>query len=117
MAPPLLLPTPSDRLVDAAGHPYFLWDAPGMTLPDLLERLEDPDPAERGWWVGKVMAQARPDDVLTLVRPADIVRLWPHLERNLGRTRPFWTWLVGRWKQLALVELDPPERLPAALER
>jgi hypothetical protein len=43
------------------------------------------------------MRQAKPDDVFQFVRLAEIVALWPKLERYLGRTRPMWRWLLDRW--------------------
>lgn len=43
------------------------------------------------------MRQAKPDDVFTFVSAEDIADLWPDLERYLGRTRPFWRWLLGYW--------------------
>ena len=43
------------------------------------------------------MRQAKPDEALTFVSPQEIAALWPELERYLGRTRPFWAWLVETW--------------------
>lgn len=68
--------TPATALVDRQGRPYFLWDL-NMT--------------------GKLMRQAKPDDVFTFVKLATIRELWPLLERYLGDKRPFWTWLLERW--------------------
>jgi hypothetical protein len=83
-------------MVDAAGRPYFLWDV-DMTLDEFRRRLADPDPDVRGYLVGKLMRQAKPDDVFEFVRLADIVTLWPRLERYLGKTRDMWRWLLGQW--------------------
>jgi hypothetical protein len=44
-----------------------------------------------------VARQAKPDDVFTFVSPREIRELWPRLERYLGRSRSFWTWLFERW--------------------
>jgi hypothetical protein len=38
----LLAPTPPDRMVDANGRPYFLWDE-DLTLDKFRVRLVDPD--------------------------------------------------------------------------
>lgn len=94
-----LNPTPPDRLVDARGRPYFLWDL-DIDLPTFERSLRDPDPEVRAWFVGKLMRQAKPDDVFRFVRLADIAALWPRLARYLGRSRPFWTWLLTRWEVL-----------------
>jgi hypothetical protein len=93
----MLNPTPTERLVDPQGRPYFLWDV-DMPLDVFRERLRDPDVDVRAYLVGKLMRQAKPDDVFTSVSLAEIAELWPKLEKYLGKSRPFWTWLVAWWK-------------------
>jgi hypothetical protein len=93
----LLHPTPLDRMVDGRGRPYFLWDV-DMTLQDFERRLRDGDAPTRGYLVGKLMRQARPDDVFTFVTRDEIETLWPELERYLGRTRAFWRWWLDYWR-------------------
>jgi len=93
----MLNPTPADKMVDLEGHPYFLWDC-DMTLTELQRGLQDTDPEVRAYLVAKLMRQAKPDDVFTFVSPKEIRELWPHLERYLGTTRPFWTWLFEAWE-------------------
>lgn len=89
--------TPPDRLVDARGRPYFLWDRE-MTLSEFERQIRDPDPTIRAYFVGKLMRQAKPDDVFRFVTLAEIQALWPRIERYLGKSRPFWTWLLDRWE-------------------
>ena len=48
--------------------------------------------------LGKLMRQAKPDDVFTFVSLDHIRTLWPRIERRLGRTRDFWVWLLGQWE-------------------
>jgi len=93
----VLNPTPPERLTDEAGRPYFLWDC-DLTLEQFRTRLQNPDPEVRAYLVGKLMRQAKPDDVFLFVRPRTIRELWPRLERYLGRTREFWTWLFQKWE-------------------
>jgi len=93
---PLLNPTAPDRMIDAAGRPYFLWDV-DMTLDEFKAKLRDRDVDVRAYLVGKLMRQAKPDDVFVFVRLADIAELWPRLERYLGRSAPMWRWLLDRW--------------------
>ena len=52
----------------------------------------------RAYLVGKLMRQAKPDDVFLFVRPREIRELWPRLTRYLGRTREFWSWLFETWE-------------------
>jgi len=88
---------PAERQIDALGRPYFLWDC-DLTIEEFRARLEDPDPEVRAYLVGKLMRQAKPDDVFLYVRPREIRELWPRLFRYLGRTRDFWTWLFDTWE-------------------
>ena len=93
----LLNPTPRERLVDDRGRPYFLWDA-DMTLEAFEERLRDPDVEVRAYLLGKLMRQAKPDDVFGFASMDQIAELWPRLERYLGKSRPFWTFVLDWWK-------------------
>lgn len=43
------------------------------------------------------MRQAKPDDVFSFVGEADIRELWDDVVPYLGRTRPFWEWLLSAW--------------------
>ncbi len=92
-----LFPTPPDKLVDASGRPYFLWDS-DMTLEEFKRRLRESGREGRAYLIGKMMRQAKPDDVFTFVSIDEIVELWPVLQRYLGRQRPFWRWLLGYWE-------------------
>ena len=94
---PRLAPTDPERLVNARGQPYFLWDE-DLTLEQFKDRLRDPDPDVRAYFVGKLMRQAKPDDVFTFVSLDELYDLLPSVDRYLGRTRPFWHWLLDRWK-------------------
>jgi hypothetical protein len=89
-------PDAPERLVDAKGRPYFLWDDE-MTLDEFRARLRDGDPEVRAYLLGKLLRQAKPDDVFQFVRLAEVVELWPKLERYLGRTRDMWRWLLDGW--------------------
>ena len=93
-----LHPTPPDRLTDARGRPYFLWDE-DLDIDGFRARLGDGNDALRGYYLGKLMRQAKPDDVFGFVTVADIRRDWVHLERYLGRSKPFWVFLLGFWEQ------------------
>ncbi len=91
-----LYPTPDDRLVDAKGRPYFLWDC-DMTLEAFRVQLATAPENGRAYLIGKLMRQAKPDDVFSFVTADEIAALWPKLHRYLGRQRAFWTWLLDYW--------------------
>lgn len=92
----VLAPTPAARLLDSRGRPYFLWDE-DMTADELRARLTDADPEVRAYFLGKVMRQAKPDDVFSFVSLRDIVEQFSMVERYLGNSRDFWHWLIERW--------------------
>ncbi len=69
-----------------------------MTLREFVDALSDPDPDVRAYYTGKLMRQAKPDDVFEFVTARTIRALWPRLERYLGQKRAFWTWIFDRWE-------------------
>ena len=92
--------TPVELLTDRDGRPYFLWDC-DLTLEQFQDRLRDPDPDIRAYFLAKLMRQARPDDVFRFISLADVESAWPRLTRYLGRSRPFWNWLLETWRTQA----------------
>ena len=68
--------------------------------PSGTQRVRDSDPEVRAYYLGKLMRQAKPDDVFTFVTLAEVTALFPLVTRYLGRRRDFWTWLLGCWKAL-----------------
>lgn len=88
--------TPRERLTDAAGRPYFAWDS-DLTLAEFQRRLQDADPQVRGYFAGKLMRQARPDDVFAFLTVAGIGEDWAFIQPHLGASRDFWTWILTRW--------------------
>ena len=90
--------TPPERLLDDKGRPYFLWDV-DMDLEQFRKLLEDPDPQVRGYILGKLMREARPDDVFQFVSLRTIRNNWDDLHRHLGRRLEFWRWLLRRWEE------------------
>lgn len=92
----ILAKTPAERLVDERNRPYFLWDA-DLTIDEFRARLRDPDPDVRAYFVGKLMRQAKPDDVFSFLTLEEIHAQLPAVERYLGQTRDFWLWLLSKW--------------------
>lgn len=89
----MIAPTPTAKLCDARGRPYFLWDC-DVTLTELRAHLASADDARRGYWLAKVMRQAKPDDAIAIAGLAEMRRLWLRIERGLGRQRDFWAWYL-----------------------
>jgi len=84
-------------MLDALGRPYFLWDDQ-MSLDVFKANLAHRELVVRAYFIGKLMRQAKPDDVFTFVTLRDVEEHWPALERYLGNTRDFWSWLLERWR-------------------
>ena len=57
------------------------------------------DRDEKAYLIGKLMRQAKPDDVFEFTTLHEIRDLWPDLEKHLGNTRPMWTWLIAEWSK------------------
>jgi hypothetical protein len=93
----VLAPTPPDRLVDARGRPYFLWDL-DLQIDEFRARLRDPDPEVRAYFLGKLMRQAKPDDVFSFVALDELREQLALVDRYLGSTRLFWHWLLEKWQ-------------------
>jgi len=99
----MLAPTPRHLLTDPQGRPYFLWDME-LTLDEFERALNDHESgAQKSYLVGKLMRQAKPDDVLQFVSHQQIADLWPSIERYLGKSRSFWVWLLEQWERLGFV--------------
>jgi len=93
----VLAPTPAARLVDTRNRPYFLWDEE-LSVDDFRARLCDGDPEVRAYYLGKLMRQAKPDDVFSFVSLDEIQQALPTVTRYLGHRREFWIWLLGKWQ-------------------
>ena len=74
-----------------------------MTVAELRRRLVS-SREERIRLLGKIMREARDTDVWLFTTPAEVTMLWPQLERNLGRRRDFWIFLLGEWRKQGLIE-------------
>jgi len=93
----VLRPTPKQELLDRHNRPYFLWDC-DLDIDEFQARLKEGDVDERAYLTGKLMRQAKPDDVFAFIGLHEIIDLWPTLERYLGRTRAFWRWILSEWE-------------------
>jgi|SRR5436305_7888547 hypothetical protein len=97
----MLNPTPVDRMVDQGGRLYFM---PEMTLERFQKGLADSNPDARAYLLGKMLREARPDDVFCFVSPQQIADAWPSLEGYLGaRRRDFWDGLLTKLEGLGFV--------------
>jgi len=91
----MLCPTPPEKLVDARGRPYFLWDE-DVSLAGFRERLAVPGAGD--YWLATLLRQAKPDDVYGFVSLPEIAQRWASVRAGVGRMREFWEWRVRRWQ-------------------
>lgn len=93
----------STDLSDPNAIPYFLWDDP-MTVADVRRRLETGPEPDRLRLLGKILREARDTDVWLFTTPQQVAQLWTGIEPHLGRRRSFWHFLIGRWRDLGLLD-------------
>jgi len=85
-------------------HPYFLWsDGEKLTDEELRAKISSPDPAVRALWIGHVMREANFPEVWSYVSVEQVLRDWPLIDRHLGRSRPFWEFMLNGWRRLGLI--------------
>jgi hypothetical protein len=88
----------SANLADPRAIPCFLWDDP-MTVMALRERLPTTSRPEAARLLGKILRETRETDVWLFTTPAEIARRWGDVAPHLGRRRPFWEFLLRRWRE------------------
>jgi hypothetical protein len=90
-------------LSDSAGRPYFLWDE-DVSLAELRSALAGArGEAERLRLLGKLLREARDQDVWSFVTPSEVAEALPKLGRRLGRRGPFWKFLIAGWRDDGLL--------------
>ncbi len=92
----------STDLSDPQAIPYFLWDDP-MTVENFKALLQSASTAERARLLGKLLREARDNDVWRFVSPMDVFAQWPVIAQHLGRRRGFWEFLFGHWQREDLI--------------
>ncbi len=98
-----------DRLATVAYHPQimavesghsrptFLWDV-DITEAELRSHLAAEDPDIRAQWQGRVLREARFNEVWHHITLDEVVRDWARIRRHLGRSRAFWEFLLDGWR-------------------
>ncbi len=77
----------------------FLWDR-DLSDEQFRALLASTDRTTRVVAMGVLLRQAKPEDVFQYVSEAEIREAWDELQPYLGRSRPFWTWLLDTWSAL-----------------
>lgn len=75
--------------VDSQGRPYFLWDL-DMSLDSFRAGLSGDDADVRAYLIGKLLRQARPEDVAHFLSDDEIRANWPLAVRHVGHARGYW---------------------------
>jgi len=74
-----------------------------MTVAEVRRRPREASPPESARLLGKILREARDTDVWKFTTPQEVQRRWPEIEKHLGRSRPFWTYLFARWREMGLL--------------
>jgi hypothetical protein len=83
-------------------RPWFLWDM-DVTEVQFRERLRHEDPAVRAQWQGRLLREARFEEVWKYVTLTELLENWPLIQRHLGRMRGFWEFLLQGWRDDGLI--------------
>jgi hypothetical protein len=95
----------SSDLSDPQAVPYFLWDEP-MTVVELRDKLRTASRPERSRLLGKILREARDNEVWMFTTPAEVAELWNAVSRHLGRRRGFWEFLLRCWSHQGRLHVD-----------
>lgn len=82
-------------------RPYILWSEP-TTVGQFRSALAEAPDDEKAMLLGGLMREARDPDVWEFTSVAEVRRLFPLIERYLGRRREFWVYLLNAWKEHGL---------------
>ncbi len=89
------------RFEDPSQRPYFLWSEP-TTVGQFRVALATAAPAEKAMLLGRLLREARDEDVWAFTTVAEVRALLPQLDRYLGRRRAFWHYLLAAWEEHGL---------------
>ena len=92
----------STNLDDEDAIPYFLWDEE-ITVRELRERLARAPREEQNRLLGKMLREARDEDVWRFTTPEEVAARFSEISRFLGRRRGFWTYLLDAWRRHGLI--------------
>jgi len=90
------------NLHDATTRPWFVWDE-DLSVQELHAILDD---ERHPRWVelaGKVMREARDDQVWLFLGVARVVARYAEIAPRLGRRRAFWDYLLEAWRRHGLI--------------
>jgi hypothetical protein len=94
--------TLSFDLRDPAARPYFLWDEPRSTVASFRDAIARASEDDKARLLGKLMREARDEDVWQFTTVAEVRALMPKIDRHLGRRRAFWRYLLDAWQRHGL---------------
>lgn len=90
-------------LSDPGARPYFLWDE-DLSVAELRAAIAPGgDEHERLRLLGKLLREARDEDVWLFTTPSEVAAALPLLDRRLGRRRRFWEFLINGWRDDGLL--------------
>lgn len=88
----------SADLDDPRARPYFLWDEPTTTVATFRAALAAASPDDKARLLGKLMREARDEDVWRFTTVDEVRDLFGKIDRHLGRRREFWRYLLAAWQ-------------------
>ncbi len=87
-----------------SSRPYFLWSEE-MNLGELKAILTGSQGDYLRWvYSGRILREARMQDVWAFFTPRWVAQNWEHLSPYLGRKRQFWEYCLSVWKKHGLIQ-------------
>jgi hypothetical protein len=83
--------------------PYFAWDR-NITAGEIRRRLENGSVEEKQSLAAWILREAAFDDVWQFLNPRTVGEMLPVINRQLGRKRDFWNYIIRTWHELGKVQ-------------
>lgn len=82
--------------------PYFAWDRK-ITAGEIRQCLKTGDQAEKLTLIAWLLREAAFADVWQFLTPQTVAEFLPLLNRQLGRKKDFWNYIIGTWHELGKI--------------
>jgi hypothetical protein len=92
---------PESTIIDG-DIPYFAWDR-RLTASEIRQQLASTGGRERARLAAWIMREARFPDVWHFLSPAEVAANLDAWSPYLGRSRQFWIYIIGLWRELGKV--------------
>ena len=86
--------------------PYFAWDRK-ITAGEIRQCLKNGTSEEKLSVAAWLLREAAFADVWQFLSPQAVAELLPSLNRQLGRKKDFWNYIIRTWHELGKIQREP----------